>query len=45
VIREGFEGGRAPDAASVSNRKLLEITLFGSYARGDRVDDPVKESQ
>jgi predicted nucleotidyltransferase/HEPN domain-containing protein len=42
IVREGFakaiEGRRAP---RFKNGKLLKIILFGSYARGDWVEDPV----
>jgi predicted nucleotidyltransferase/HEPN domain-containing protein len=42
IVREGFakaiEGRRAP---RFKNGGLLKIILFGSYARGDWVEDPV----
>ena len=42
IIREGFanaiKGRRAP---RFRNGRLLKIILFGSYARGDWVEDPV----
>lgn len=42
IVREGFakaiEGRRAP---RFKHGKLLKIILFGSYARGDWVEDPV----
>jgi predicted nucleotidyltransferase/HEPN domain-containing protein len=42
IVREGFakaiEGRRAP---RFKNGRLLKIILFGSYARGDWVEDPV----
>ena len=42
VLREGFAEALAHrTAARFRVGKLLKIILFGSYARGDWVDDPV----
>src|ERR1700745_1937787 len=42
VIREGFaEAISRRTQPRFRNGKLLKIILFGSYARGDWVDDPV----
>jgi predicted nucleotidyltransferase len=42
VIRSGFEAATARRTqARFRGGKLLKIILFGSYARGDRVEDPV----
>lgn len=42
VIREGFgEAVRWRTAPRLKNGQLLKIVLFGSYARGEWVDDPI----
>lgn len=42
VIRSGFEAATARRTqARFRGAKLLKIILFGSYARGDWVEDPV----
>ena len=42
VLRDGFaEAIATRDAAEVRDGHILKIILFGSYARGDWVEDPV----
>jgi uncharacterized protein len=42
VVREGFEFAIARRTMpNLRSGKLLKIILFGSYARGDWVEDPV----